>query len=425
MKAACLREYLKENKLIIAVLLVSFILRVLFSIDNVKALFIDITAYEGTATTILKTGIFSVGTYHAPGYPFFIAAVYSVFGYSYFNVYIAQSILGTLSTLLIYLIAANVFDKRIGKISALVSLLYWPLTLYSGILLSETLFLFLLLAGVYTFIKGISSHKTLYFLLCGGLLALSALVRSINLMALIIIPAVYLFIGYRNYKAVLKNIAAFALVFCITMSPWPIRNYAMFGKFIPVDSLGGLNLYIGNNGRSNGYFVNVSKDPLFNIDKYINNENRLEKAAIRDEILKKAAVSYIVTHPERFVKLTLKRAALFVIDDFRGVDWILVTYMAQNRLFQHIPWQPLIYYSNIAFFILAVFGLLNFMRNKKAIVFIVLILYYFATTSVFYISSRYRLPIMPFMAIAAAFSFDKILVWGQRFRSRVQNTTSR
>lgn len=146
-------ELLKNNLILSISLVVSFTIRILFSIDNVKTLFYDIESYNLSAKEFLSLNILDVKAYHPPAYPAFIALIYKIFGESYLYVYIIQSILGTIITLLIYLIARNIFSQRVARISVIASLFYLPLSLYSGILMSEIVFIFFLLLGIYLFIK--------------------------------------------------------------------------------------------------------------------------------------------------------------------------------------------------------------------------------------------------------------------------------
>lgn len=478
-------QNIRNQKFIVSLLVISFVLRVLFSIGNNCALFIDVKSYEDFAVRILNEGVFSVSTYHPPAYIFFIAAIYKIFGYSYLYVYMAQSILGVVNTLLIYLIARNIFGERIGKISAASSLLYWPLTLYSGLLLSEIVFIFFLLASIYVFIKGVDSNKPGYFAICGVLAALSALTRSINLLWLILLPLIYVYFYRKNMKPCFKNILLFVVMFGVTLSPWVIRNYIMYHELIPVDSLGGVNLYIGNNEKANGFFVQIDDAEI---------QKRHLSIPEYDQEMKSSAVNYIVSHPLKFLSLTVWRAFVFTIFDFVEVDWTITTYMNQHFLFQNnvwnlqiinlclllagivmvvllvlfrktmkrkhymiflyfsgvillyymlygfrkfiwnvLPgildffqvgaeakrliiqtgapmngWYTLIYFSNILFFMLALWSLPKLLKNRKGIILLTMIVYYFGLTSVFYIQSRYRLPIMPFMSVSIAISVERI-----------------
>lgn len=406
-----LGKLLEDNRALIFILLVSLVIRVVFSVDNVKSLFIDIKSYEDDAIAILDAGIMSLKAYHAPVYPFFIAAVYAVFGRSYLYVYIAQSVLGTLTTFLIYLIAGRLgAGKRISLLSAGASLLYWPLQMYSGILLSETVFLFLLSLGVYIFLKALDMQKLLLFAAAGVVFGLSTLTRSINMLLLFVLPVVYFLYYRKNFKKLFINSLVYILAFIAVISPWTIRNYIIYKEFIPVDTLGGINLYIGNNERSSGFFVSLSQEELKEaVQKYTKKGRQGENVAVNDKNLREAALTYIKAHPFRFIRLTLWRASLFLMLDFRDVDWVLLTYMSKHFVFHHTLWKAVIYFSDILFFLLAITGISLLLKMRNGLLLFGFILYYWGLTSLFYISERYRLPVMPFLSISAAFAIDRLI----------------
>lgn len=413
-----------ENKTLVFILFTSFILRILFSMDNAKVLFLDIDAYDTTALHLMKRGIWGIGTYHAPGYPFLLAAIYKLTGYGYRHVYFFQSLAGMLNTLLIYLIAGNAFNKRTAKIAAGLSLLYWPLTLYSGILLSETFFIFSLLLGIYLFLLAMDTSRKVYFIFSSFFFAISALTRSINLLLIFIIPVVYLLMNRRRPIHALKHAVIFVTVFAMTLSPWIIRNYVMLKEFIPVDSLGGLNLYIGNHENANGLFMDVAQDKAFNVpEKEMTGKSEFQRAVIRDKQMKTAAVQYILGHPAAFRDLTLKRAGLFIAFDFRELDWVLTDYMEKNAIFRFTIWKTVMYYSDILFFIIGLMGLFCLLKNGKGRILLGFTLYYFLLTSVFYISARYRLPVMPFLSVAAAYLIERLMVTSRQMFGKKRQAT--
>ncbi len=397
----------KRNIILAGILALSLAVRVLFSIDNAKVLFLDIEVYERDALTILDKGIWSLSAYHAPVFPLFMAGVYALFGRNLLYIYFAQCLLGTATTYLIYLISKSIGgSEKTALAAAGASLFYWPLQLYSGILLSETVFLFLLTLGVYVFLKALDRQKGWLFAAAGAVFGLSALTRSINMLLIFILPAVMLIYSHRKkILRALANSAVFILIFAAVMSPWAVRNYIKYGEFIPVDTLGGINLYIGNNERSGGFFVTLSDSDLHKAVREYTKDGRLGKVIeVNDKNLKEAAVTYIFEHPFTFVQLTLWRACLFATLDFRNVDWVLLEYISHHFLFHPVFVKPVIYFCNIAFFLAAIAGIPALVKKKRGVLVFGIIVYYLAVTSVFYIAQRYRLPVMPFMSVAAGFT---------------------
>jgi 4-amino-4-deoxy-L-arabinose transferase-like glycosyltransferase len=399
---------IKKNKMLLVILSLSFLFRILFSFDNNKVLFGDIGTYRGYGMAILKHGVMYNSAYQAPGYTYFLALIFKLFGQSMPMVYFAQSLIGTFNTGLIYCIAKKAFGERIGKHSALFSLLYWPLTLYSGILLSETLFMLFLLLGFYMFLIALDNEKVKYFVLSSFFFSLAALTRSIVLLFVFLVPLVYAVMYRRKIGKWFRNSLVFIIVFCIMITPWTIRNYIKYKAFIPVDNLGGVNLYIGNNERSDGTFVTLLNNKIYHSS---------DNDYVKNEKLEKAAIHYILNHPGRFVQLTAIRMGLFVFMDFLKYDWVLVSYLQVNILFSYayIAWIVFMVASDIVFYLLGIIGLKKLFRQKAGLLILGMIFYFFSLTSLFYVQFRYRLPIMPFLAIAAAFGFEEV---ASSFRKR-------
>jgi len=88
------------------------------------------------------------------------------------------------------------------------------------------------------------------------------------------------------------------------MSPWLVRNYELFHRFIPVRSGFGLELYIGNNGYSERW-VNSALHPNHN-DAELSEYERAGEIAYMDHKLHQAE-AYIGSHPAWFVWMTCRR----------------------------------------------------------------------------------------------------------------------
>lgn len=129
----------------------------------------DSVHYDNIALSLTQNNGYPIsgGFLRAPGYPFFLAIIYKLFGHNYYIVYIAQF-------LLLGLIAAFAFflSKKFLKLNfkksllCAVSILAWPyLLLYSSYLLSEILYIFLLTAYVYHILNFFKDKRQKKFLL--------------------------------------------------------------------------------------------------------------------------------------------------------------------------------------------------------------------------------------------------------------------
>jgi hypothetical protein len=146
------------------------------------------------------------------------------------------------------------------------------------------------------------SRDWLLFGLFGGFAALTEPV------VLSVVPLLALWTIYRRYRVQQSwtvPLLAGALGALAIMSPWIVRNYELFHKFIPVRSGFGLELYIGNNGYSTRW-VNSSLHPNHS-DAELNEYKRDGEIAYMDHKLQQAE-AYIRSHPGWYVWMTGRRA---------------------------------------------------------------------------------------------------------------------
>jgi 4-amino-4-deoxy-L-arabinose transferase-like glycosyltransferase len=105
-------------------------------------------------------------------------------------------------------------------------------------------------------------------------------------------------------RSVRDAAAAVALIiFCCV--PWTVRNYRVFHQFVPLRSVLGLQLWLGNNDQTENIFRG-DLHPIYNAaerDKYI---SMGEIAYMRQK--KQEAIAYIVSHPARETSLITYRA---------------------------------------------------------------------------------------------------------------------
>src|SRR6185295_2769340 len=84
----------------------------------------------------------------APGYPYFVAAVYSLCGRSMTVVALAQCVLDALTCVLIAVCGSRWFDLRTGTVAGALAVVYGPLIYFSGELLPVTLLICLATAAL-------------------------------------------------------------------------------------------------------------------------------------------------------------------------------------------------------------------------------------------------------------------------------------
>jgi 4-amino-4-deoxy-L-arabinose transferase-like glycosyltransferase len=181
-------------------------------------------------------------SFRTPGYPGFIALIW-FFGRSLLAVAIVQDILAALSVAIFYKIVKLFFSERISRWAAALFLLEPTGLFLANIVMTETLFIFLFLGGLYLFLKQAEKPRAWLFLLAGLALGLAALTRTI-VQFLPIFFIVSLFFFYRRFplRKLLVFGSMFLLGFGLMVAPWSLRNKSAFDSW-QLSSVGLFNFY--------------------------------------------------------------------------------------------------------------------------------------------------------------------------------------
>ncbi|MFQ5645666.1 MAG: glycosyltransferase family 39 protein [bacterium] len=180
-----------------------------------------------------------------PVYPLTLYCIYELSGGRRLPALFMQAVFDTVTCLLIYLLAGQLFNNRlISLLSAGMWALCLPEILTTRKLFSEPLFNVLLVGTVLLSVKAFKSENRRYFAAAGAGFGAAALCRPITLFFPPLWSVVYL-VQQRSSTA-LKKICLLWLGFSLTLLPWVIRNYRQFQVFLPGSTHFGYNFYAGN-----------------------------------------------------------------------------------------------------------------------------------------------------------------------------------
>ncbi len=185
-------------------------------------------------------------TYRPPGYPLFLSAVYTLFGHSVAAVKALQSILDAATCVMILLIGSRLFTRRVGVIAGTIATVYPFLIVYTGFVLSETLFVFLSVVFLYALIRFREDGSRRWLAVSGLLLGGMNLTRPVVLLLpLLLFCWLWVELGTRRQAAVLA--ATLALWMLVPILPWTVRNYLVRHSFILIADHHWVALYAANN----------------------------------------------------------------------------------------------------------------------------------------------------------------------------------
>lgn len=223
----------------------------------------DGAVYSQIAKNILEQNVYSLETeapfeptlVRLPGYPLFIAAIYSIFGHDNNTaVRVVQAFFETATCVIVALLAflwtENEEKRRKNAFWAFVLAALCPfIVIYAATLLTETLTCFLMAAMCLTATLGLKSENwkksLLWWILSGTLAGAAVLLRpDSGLFAAgigLTLVVRELFFRRENSPKFSRRIfnagwkgAVFSLCFLLMLAPWTIRNYRVFGVFQPI-----------------------------------------------------------------------------------------------------------------------------------------------------------------------------------------------
>ncbi|HEV2717101.1 MAG TPA: hypothetical protein VGU64_17685, partial [Terriglobales bacterium] len=261
-----------------------------------------------------------------PLYPYLLAGVFKVFGiYSALSAWVIltfNSVFSALTCLTVNRIGERVYGAGVGRAAAWTWALfpyaiYWPTrvvweTSLTGFLLSLALLLTLRLnedlrSAQQSRASGRMHPKRtwIFYGLLWGLIALT------NTAVISMMPFCLLWLLYRgSWRSHLAGAALCVLTTFLVMTPWLIRNYAVFGKFVFIRDNLPLELHLANNDRSAALWTRA-EHPGNNPESMRRFQELGEMRFMEEK--QREVNQFIREHPGPFLLFSLERAGYFWI----------------------------------------------------------------------------------------------------------------
>ncbi|HET8667507.1 MAG TPA: glycosyltransferase family 39 protein [Terriglobales bacterium] len=333
----------------------------------------------------------------APLYPYLTAGVFRIFGtYSHSSAFVLlaiNSLFSALTAIPVYLIAKRVYGDRVGRWSGWTWTLL-PYAMYWGIkwIWETSLSAFLVAVLFWLTLKLENDPRFRTWLWWGALWGLLALVNPACLSFLLFAG---LWVCWRRYRQGLRwfvPAVASALIFIALITPWEVRNYQTFHKFIFIRGNLGVETRLGNAENANGMWM-WWLHPTQNAAELAKYKKMGEVAYVAAR--KQEVVDFIHRDPAKFVKLCATRAVYY----WAGVP------QSSNFYAQSEIKNALFLTSSVLTFL----GLWLTIRRRKraAFLFTTLLLVYPCVYYLTFPHARYRHPIEPLMVILVVYLFSE------------------
>lgn len=365
--------------------------RVILVVLRPDALGVDEVIYDPLGWELAKHGHYILNGAPAtwpPGYPAFLAVVYTVFGHSILLAGILQSLLDTIAGVVLASIGIRYFGRKVG-FAVLALWMFLPTrALLPSLLISEATFLPFFIIALAVFRR----RGWVAAVLNGILWTAIIYTRPVALAAIIILAMGRW--GYEKWRTLLP--------ICLTallLLPYAFWNLEKHGAFTIYTGVG-INFYMGHNAHSSGgYGFPEGPQPWDTLT--VQGEMAVNQVAF------KAGLRDLLAKPWREAQLLVRKTALFFMSDVP----ILLAYAPRSedeqmplrqqiaaraialRLLVALPYMAVILLAWAGFFFL------NYWEGRT--IWWASVATFFLASLVFVALPRYHEPLMPLLILQA------------------------
>jgi len=246
------------------------------------------------------------------------AAVARLTQESFWTITAVEIIINLMIVVGVYLLTRQLSDERVGLLAALFWAVYLPAIRLVSQVSGDLLATLGMVWGIYFFLRARQTTSAWDRVAAGIIIGMATLSRSVIIAvagALIVsLISWKQLIRYRSATAIAESLlplALFAGSFTLTLLPWVVRNYVMFGEPL-ITTLSGYNLYRHN-------YILLTDNYL----RYVNGDEALvaiktlvarhpdlqgdENEAQMDALYRSEAIRIILSEPVRYATLSAYR----------------------------------------------------------------------------------------------------------------------
>jgi 4-amino-4-deoxy-L-arabinose transferase-like glycosyltransferase len=344
-----------------------------------------------------------------PLYPAFIAAIWELTGTRSLQIVrVAQVGLALLTAMAAYALARDLWGARAGVWAAAITSFYPSLLISNYLLLTEVLFALLVTAATWAAVRLFHTGSAWAAAGAGASIALAALTRSVLYPFAPLLAVLLLAWG----PAPIRTRAGLAIVLLVAwaavLAPWAVRNTRLQRVPVLVDTMGGMNLRMGN-------YEFTPLDRMWDAVSMAGDQSWIVglpppppgqgpwTEGQKERWARGQAVAYMLAHP----LITIERA-LVKCGDFWALERDFIAGV-QRGLYAPPPVATAAIAAAVTVsypivLVLALFGLARLTRADWPAGWIpaLVVLFVCALHSIVFGHPRYRLPLTPLMAVYAA-----------------------
>jgi tetratricopeptide (TPR) repeat protein len=381
---------------------------------------VDAQSYLDLARTIVG-GDWLAGDapfWQPPGFPYLLALVVGLFDDStYTAIRVAHALLGAGSVLVVYRLSLRAFDTSTATLAAICTALYGPLIYFEGELLSVALEVFLNLALMLALARAVENDRLSNWALAGLVAGAAAITR----------PNVLLFVAVVGIATIVQTaaharrrtcgcLAIAAASLFIVVAPVTIRNAVVGSEFVLISANGGVNFYIGNHAQ---------QDSMVAIHPGIDWERLVAEplaagfitAGERSRYFYERGLDSIAADPVGWIGLMGRKAWKLVQGPEIKRNQDIYFSRAHSRTLALLLWDRGLSFPHGLLAPIVLMGLALTWRQRHPTLRILRLFLasYSVSVLLFFVTSRYRVPLVPVAAVFAAAGLQNLL---SRVRAR-------
>jgi 4-amino-4-deoxy-L-arabinose transferase-like glycosyltransferase len=346
-----------------------------------------------------------------PLYPALVASIWTAAGErNHQAMRLVQIVLSLLTAALVFELGRRTVGASAAALAAALTWLYPDFIFLNSLILTETLFTLLLVAFVLLTVVLVQQPRGWTALACGVALGLATLTRSVLWpMPVLLCPLLAVLLPL-DWKRRLLLPATVLLGFVLVVTPWAIRNTRLQGVVTIVDTMGGINLRMGN-------YEHTPEERMWDAVSMTGEKNwvyaleadRVEglvsdpvTEGVKDKWAQRRAIQYILANPG-----TTLRRSVIKFTDFWGLERSFLAGVQQG-LYDPPRWFAfaafgLMLLSYVAIALMAAAGIWLTRPAWPAHVLLLLpVVLITGIHSVVFGHARYHLPLMPILTLYAA-----------------------
>ncbi|MDX1642786.1 MAG: glycosyltransferase family 39 protein [Thermoanaerobaculia bacterium] len=401
----------RERRVLFLVLTLALLLRLMHWVAVREAPFVgslvmDSEEYDRWAREIAGgEWLGSEPFFQAPLYPYLLAVVYAVVGIASAArldaVYLLQIVLAVAGCWALYRAGRLLGGSRLGLAAAGLAAVYGPFLFYDVQLLKESLAVTTVSFLLWGLVAAARGGRLGVWLAVGVGAGVLVLLRE---NALLVVPFLLPVAVVPGRSGALRRMTLVVAGLALVLAPVAVRNAAVGGGFLPTTFQGGVNFYIGNNASADGTYRPLTPGrqvPAFERREPV----RLAEQALGRELTGAEVSRYWLgesldwarSRPFDFLELQARKLGMF----WRWYEWPDAVDYYWMASISPLLALPLLELGGVM--LLALAGL--WLVRRRLVVWSPVLLFavgWTLSTVVFFVFSRYRLPVVPALLLLAA-----------------------